>query len=107
MIVLRRKPSAPASLVGAPQNCVRPQLDRPETANLTQYFTINSLPHAPPSRGIAGPPEHMAGHSIYSIPIDVVPASFKSCYRQRSGAQPAVTMEHSLAGALPINTNDL
>jgi hypothetical protein len=26
--------------------------------------------------------------------------------RQRSGAQPAVTMEHSLAGALPINTND-
>jgi len=48
-----------------------------------------------------------AGHTIHSIPINYVPASFKSCYRQCSGGYLSTATLNSLAGALPINPKDL
>jgi hypothetical protein len=106
MITLPKGTTALASLVGAPRNCARYQQNRPETA-FSRCLANSNASRNHFSSAITRLPEHLAGHYIYSIPIDFVPASFKSCCRQYSGVRPSGSTQHLPAGALPINTNDM
>ena len=48
MITSRRERIAFASPVGAREDCVQPQKDRPETRNFTRDFTLTSPLHTTP-----------------------------------------------------------